>query len=663
MKKIAYLLVLLGFLPVFSKGQFIPLDEKGYLDSLHQKLKQPIDDSSKARINYNLSDYWSSRDTVQSKAYLDKAKQLSGNDAFLNAIYFYYQAGLRFDQNIAESQQLYMKTEALLKPIRSTDAYYFRAKLWSNYSILEQYKDNKEAYLQGMLNKALPMAKLSERNDEIGLLYINIGLVFSNAKNYKKAEHYLTLGLTALKRGPYYSASTLAYGYLRNIKNLLLDNKEQRARSMLDSVFTIIAPYPNSDNFLDYYEYEGMYYRFVGDYKNSIRSLDKGIEVAEQLGAAYNKYTLQFQKYKAYSDQGDFKSAKNTLLLAMQYNGISIALNRLTCFYELANTYKQLGEYKPAFAWLEKYASLQDSLHKVNTLDKLNALEVKYQSSEKEKQILSLQAEKNATELQAQKRLYTNRLLIIICIFLALLILGAIYYYWRNSKQKELNHQQQLKDLEQKQQLKVTQAMLDGEERERVRVARDLHDGLGGMLAGVKLNLSGWANEHAEAPQDKDLGKVIDQLDNSVSELRRIARNMIPETLLKFGLDQALKDLVSFYMQENLTIDFQPFNIGTNITLSIQLNIYRIVQELLSNTVKHANATQVVLQCSQNEKNFLITFEDNGRGFDPNLLNSAKGIGLNNLRSRVEFMNGKIELITAPGEGTTVNIEIELDAK
>ena len=205
--------------------------------------------------------------------------------------------------------------------------------------------------------------------------------------------------------------------------------------------------------------------------------------------------------------------------------------------------------------------------------------------------------------------------------------------------------------------------MLDGEERERVRVARDLHDGLGGMLAGVKLNLSGWANDHADVPQDKDLGKVIDQLDSSVTELRRIARNMIPETLLNFGLEQALKDLVTFYMKDDLNIDFQPFNIARDIPISTQLNIYRVVQELLSNAVKHANATELVLQCSQNEKNFLITVEDNGRGFDPDKLKTSKGIGLHNLQSRVEFMNGKMELITAPGEGTTVNIEIELDGK
>jgi signal transduction histidine kinase len=145
---------------------------------------------------------------------------------------------------------------------------------------------------------------------------------------------------------------------------------------------------------------------------------------------------------------------------------------------------------------------------------------------------------------------------------------------------KEINYQQQLTELEQKQQLKVAKAMLDGEEHERERVARDLHDGLGGMLSGVKIGLSGWTNNHSGAAEDKDLHLIINQLDTSVSELRRIARNMVPETLLKFGLEVALKDLSEFYMRDGLHIEFQAFNVEKNIALAVQLHIYRIVQEL-----------------------------------------------------------------------------------
>ena len=200
--------------------------------------------------------------------------------------------------------------------------------------------------------------------------------------------------------------------------------------------------------------------------------------------------------------------------------------------------------------------------------------------------------------------------------------------------------------------------MLDGEEHERERVARDLHDGLGGMLAGVKIGLSGWTNTNTDLSEDKDLHRIINQLDSSVSELRRIARNLLPETLLKFGLEIALKDLCEFYMRDGLHIDFQPFDIGKAIPLSIQLNIYRIVQELISNAVKHAQASNIMLQCSQNEDVFFITFEDDGRGFDIGVLAEKKGMGLDNLKNRITFLKGKFEIQSVINEGTTVNIEL-----
>lgn len=204
--------------------------------------------------------------------------------------------------------------------------------------------------------------------------------------------------------------------------------------------------------------------------------------------------------------------------------------------------------------------------------------------------------------------------------------------------------------------------MLEGEERERKRVARELHDGLGGMLSGMRINLSGWAAGHEEIAQDQNLHKVITQLDSSVSELRRIARNMMPETLLKFGLEIALKDLSEFYMRDHIHIDFQAFSIQENLPLTVQINIYRIVQEILTNAIRHAQAGNIVLQCSQDENNFFITIEDDGKGFDTAMLSAKKGMGLDNVKNRVEYLKGKTEIISSPGEGTTVNIELKTDA-
>ena len=230
------------------------------------------------------------------------------------------------------------------------------------------------------------------------------------------------------------------------------------------------------------------------------------------------------------------------------------------------------------------------------------------------------------------------------------------------AEQREINLNQKLKEAEQKEQLKVTKAILDGEERERQGVAKDLHDGLGGMLAGVKFNLSAWSSNNLESGQVQDFHKILNQLDSSVSELRRVAGNLMPESLLNFGLEIALKDLCEFYMKDHLHIDFQPMNIDKNLSLNTQLNIYRIVQELLSNAVKHSGATNILLQCTQSEDQFFITIEDNGKGILAQDQNKLKSMGLKNLQNRVEYLKGKMEISSEQNEGTSINIELATNA-
>ncbi|HEX7757714.1 MAG TPA: ATP-binding protein, partial [Niabella sp.] len=173
-----------------------------------------------------------------------------------------------------------------------------------------------------------------------------------------------------------------------------------------------------------------------------------------------------------------------------------------------------------------------------------------------------------------------------------------------------------------------------------------------------KLNLSGMEDTYQEFAQDNELNRVIGQLDNSIIELRRIARNMMPDTLLKLGLEMALKDLCEAYNTPKMEVSFQAMNIATDIPLSNQTNIYRIIQELISNAVKHAHAGRILVQCSQNGPLFLITIEDNGTGFDTAVLDTKKGLGWSNIKNRVAFLKGKLEIHSQASEGTTINIEL-----
>ncbi len=275
-----------------------------------------------------------------------------------------------------------------------------------------------------------------------------------------------------------------------------------------------------------------------------------------------------------------------------------------------------------------------------------------------EKEIMVLEIDNNVSKFASKN----NKLLLILSLPFAIFFMAAYWIYLSKNKnlmlQKELNYQQQLKELAQAQQLNSAMAMLQGEEKERKRIAQELHDGLGGILAEIKMSLS--TINIDDKKSNDEITRVQEQVDYSLVELRRIARNMMPASLLKFGLETSLKDLCHLHKSQNLQVEHQFFQVSDTINEEKQLLIYRIVQELFSNAIKHAKASLILLQCSQNVDTFLLTFEDNGKGFDENLLAEKKGMGYLNIQNRVTFLNGSVEITSAINRGTTINIELDV---
>ena len=156
--------------------------------------------------------------------------------------------------------------------------------------------------------------------------------------------------------------------------------------------------------------------------------------------------------------------------------------------------------------------------------------------------------------------------------------------------------------------------------------------------------------------------RSIDMLDSSIREMRRVAHNLMPESLVKFGLDPALKDFCNDINSIGaLKITYQSFGLeGKVIEQTISITIYRIVQELVNNIMKHAQARQAIVQVTTDAKQISITVEDDGKGFDPQKLDNGRGIGWINIRSRVDYLKGKIDTRSRSGEGTSVHIELSL---
>lgn len=156
--------------------------------------------------------------------------------------------------------------------------------------------------------------------------------------------------------------------------------------------------------------------------------------------------------------------------------------------------------------------------------------------------------------------------------------------------------------------------------------------------------------------------RSMDMLDSSIKEMRRVAHNMMPEALVKFGLDTALKDFCEDINRSGaLQVNYQSIGMKEVVVEgTASIAIYRIVQELLNNTMKHAAATNAIVQLSKTPAGINITVEDDGNGFDPLILERAKGIGWSNIQNRVEYLKGKMDVSTSPGKGTSVHIEINI---
>jgi len=201
-------------------------------------------------------------------------------------------------------------------------------------------------------------------------------------------------------------------------------------------------------------------------------------------------------------------------------------------------------------------------------------------------------------------------------------------------------------------------AMIDGQEIERQRLSRELHDGLGQSLIALKLKLESIDGKDV-CKSAKSLREVKTAFDDTINEIRRISNDLMPAVLMEFGLITALKNICED-ISENTDIELNCAYEGKFIDIDTRTTIYlfRIIQEALNNIIKHADATMANVHLLRTSNMIKATIRDNGKGFAPKENNKHTGNGIPNMRERVRLLSGKIDIKSAPGKGTQINIEI-----
>ena len=302
-----------------------------------------------------------------------------------------------------------------------------------------------------------------------------------------------------------------------------------------------------------------------------------------------------------------------------------------------------------------------------NQRERLKFSELESEKKEQQLRLAKLETRQKNNDINNYKKLLAFKekintyytIFIVIFIILILLLLYAYKQRAKSMKQRDELHALAMEKEKQNSKISTLTALLEGQEQERGRLARDLHDGLGGLLSGTKHQLS-YLDPHQSENIEEGISKSIKQIDGAVEELRRVAHNLMPDLLAKYGLEVAIQEFASRISNSALDIHTEFINYRNSLSEEKQLIIYRIIQELVNNAIKHADASEIIIQVSQEENVLNLTVEDNGKGFDHKGLNVKKTAGFHNIESRVQFLKGTMNIISELNIGTSIELQIPI---
>lgn len=629
-------------------------------DSLLKLLPVVKEDTNAVFLYINIGQQYESSKPEVAKAYYHKAGALSKKINYpLGIIKFIANYTFVLNQQGLYDSSLYYNLKSVKLSRQIKDSVYLAKTLFNtgtSYRTLGNYEKAVSYYLEGQ--KLFAKINQPDRealiNDLLQVLYMDLhqyskGISYGelSVKQYRLLNFPNNLAVALSNLGANY-AYKKQFGKAIPLfqEALFIGRKEGDMNMEANQMLNLGDAHMNLGN----------YGKMKDNFERALR-LNRKLKAHEGEAIALRGISIYYQFMKKFELAKQF--ALEALAITETYK---LMPEKAKMLNNLANISFSQQDIKTGFDYSRQSKIWQDSLLNETIQKNVLHLEKRFQFKQKETQIKQLETEKKLHQLSLHHKNILNYILIGGVV--ALLLISFLSY--RNYRQKQKIQQQRISELENERQLTTAEALLKGEESERTRLARDLHDGLGGMLTGVKFQLNSMKGNVILSEENAEtFTRSISQLDNAIAEMRRVAHNMMPEALLKFGLNDTLQNYCDSVSQNSgLAISFQSFGMENRLEQTTEIVIYRIVQELMNNTLKHANAANVYIQLSRNENTISLTVEDDGKGFDVKSAQIASklamsGIGLSNIQHRVDYLNGKMD-VKSDDKGTSTHIEFEI---
>ena len=519
------------------------------------------------------------------------------------------------------------------------------ATIYNNFGVVHKTKANYEKAL-GYFFKGLDFTAADSTSKLSITLLNNIGEVslFMGKTDESEKYHQLAYEAALQKEDSLLLGASLVY--LGNLASTKMES--QKAIDYYSKSLEYLTNY--NTNTANIIMNIGVVYHFKGDLKEAISYYQQAVEAAKKFNSP-NSLALSYlnmgEAMLALDDPKTEMVLNKTIEVASKHQLNRVLLN---AHQFLASYYQKKNNYKIALEHFKQFKNYSDSVLNENSLAKLNSLNVKFNTAQKEKQIANqkLQIEQKNASIIKQR----NQKILIAVVLIFLILIGSLFYLRSRMKQKYQLQQAVIQEKE-----NGLKAVFLATENERQRISKDLHDGVGQQLSSVKMQLESLTVGNESVQEKKQ--QITENLSEAARELRHISHQMMPRSLAEEGLVPTLEDLFNkTFSQTSVSCSFEYHDAEMRYPKEVEVSLYRITQELLNNIIKHANAHNVLVQLYKIKNKLVMTVEDDGVGFDIN--SKSTGHGLINIKSRIETLNGNLEYESIENSQTVITLSVPL---
>ena len=519
------------------------------------------------------------------------------------------------------------------------------ANSYNNLGIVNDLQSRYEQSLEYYFKALDIYERLGEDPFQVAMVLGNIGIVLKKQKEYERVLEYYEKALSIYEQLGSGFGLAVTRGNIGGLY-ILLKDYEKAISYNLEALDGYRA--------LGYARYEPYVIHNIALARDSLGQLNEaeaGYRTSIKMHLDYQNYfeaancliNLAGNLLKQQRFRPAIEAADSAQYFALQISSPDIAVkaSRIS-----ANAYAAIGDYSYAYDHLQNYLTGQDSIFQKEKTKAIFDLETRYKTREKEQQIKIQKAELFQKDLVIER----DRLLLIASAVSLLALVGLFVMYrnklkWKQAKMLEEEMARAKED-------QMT-AVVSSQEKERNRFAQDIHDGFGQLISVLKLKIQSLKKPETDAHQVYDAS--VSLIDEMYQELKNICFNLMPQTLVRNGLPSALREFADrINLADGPVVEVLIFDIEERLEDIQEISIYRITQEVVNNILKYAQATHITIQLTKDEDELTLTVEDDGMGFDPEVLKEGKGNGWKNLNARANFIKGELSFDSRPDmRGTT----------